>query len=103
MDADNPKKPWWRRKRTGALAALWLFVSYFAAVGAACYGHARGWLRVEAVNTFAAPAWAVEARVPVVRDVMHGYRTWCARRGYEDAGWIVAVDADGHFELWPRD
>lgn len=94
------RRPWWKRKGWAAAGLLWLVVAYFAAVGTACYAHARGWLPSDACNVFTAPAREpVYAGVPILADGIHGYMVWCTRRGYEDAGWIVESDGEVNFVL----
>ena len=54
MDAEKPRRRWWRRKRAWAAVLLWLAASYPLSLGPALYSLYRGWVSPE---TFDAAYW----------------------------------------------
>lgn len=55
MDADKPKRPWYRRKRAWAALVLWLVVAYPLSRGPAEYASVRGWLPPSYAQAFFGP------------------------------------------------
>ncbi|MGC1274472.1 MAG: hypothetical protein WBC44_12250 [Planctomycetaceae bacterium] len=51
---DRPKRPWWRKKRWIAAAALWLLlpIAYPLSLGPASYACRLGWIPVDTYNAF---------------------------------------------------
>jgi hypothetical protein len=61
MDADKPRRAWYRGKRTWAALALWLLVAYPLSIGPAEYCVERGWLAGSAAS-YRAPAFRLLPR-----------------------------------------
>lgn len=44
LDAETPRRRWWRKRRSWAAAGVLLLAGYPASFGPACYAYGRGWL-----------------------------------------------------------
>jgi hypothetical protein len=53
----QPKRTWYRRKRTWAAIALWLVIAYPLSVGPAFYGMGRGWLPIKQTSALYGPSY----------------------------------------------
>jgi len=69
VTAPPPRRPWWKRKRTWAAAALWLVAAYPLSRGPVEYAAARGWLPAAYGTSFYGP---LEAALPRYGRVITG-------------------------------
>ena len=75
MDADEPKRRWYRKRRWWAAAALWLLVGYPLGLGPVSYAECRGWLPGEFAVAYSWPYfWATTQ--------FDRYRGWCGDLGF---------------------
>lgn len=72
---DEPKRPWWRRKRGWAAGSVLAVAAYLASLGPLAYCEARGWL---------GPAVAERLRTPA--DLYSRYVSWWRLRGWDHGG-----------------
>src|SRR3712207_5113372 len=92
MGEATPKRPWWRRRRWRAIAALWLAlpILYVFSRGPVTYAIRRGWLPEEVVKVyrpiedhlFPLFGGGFPADLPVYR-LYWGHVRWWGRRGRE--------------------
>ena len=90
---DEPKQPWWRKKRWWAAGLIWLVVAYAVGYGPLVYAVSRQWLTSPVAAALFIPAELV-SRGTGYEDAMRSYARWWMVKALQDEGGTVRVLPD---------